>query len=114
MPNKQHTKKFFIMLLICSTTLGGIGQFLFKEGLLQSPVYLVVLLLLGLLAYAISTIAYFYALGRSHLSWAYSFGGISYVAASLLAAFVLGEAISPIRWLGILVIAIGTAIIGSS
>lgn len=113
MPNKQHAKSFFIILLTCSTTLGGIGQFLFKEAL-QNPNSLALFLAAGLFAYAISTIAYFYALGRSHLSWAYSFGGISYVVASLLAAFVLGEAIPPVRWFGILVIAIGTAVIGSS
>ncbi len=102
------------MLLVFSTLLGGIGQVLFKKGLLGSGALLVAYLFAGLVAYGLSTLVYFYVLGRKNLSWAYSFGGLSYVFASVMAYFLLGEGITPLRWFGILLIAVGTAFIGFS
>ncbi len=109
----EHSKRFFVVLLIISTTLGGVGQFLFKAAFSGAGIIAAVFIA-GLIAYGISTLMYFYALGRMHLSWAYSFGGISYIVASVLAGLSLGEAISPVRWVGILLIAVGTAVIGLS
>ena len=112
---KKDSKLFYIVLLIFSTSLGGIGQFLFKEGLLQSALYLEVLVIaIGVLIYVISTAIYFYTLARTHLSWAYGFGGISYIVAELLAYFVLLEPVGITRWVGVLIIAIGTALVGLS
>jgi len=112
---QMDSKPFYIILLIFSTSLGGIGQFLFKEGLLQPALYLEVLVIAaGVLVYAISTAIYFYTLARTHLSWAYGFGGISYIVAELLAYFVLLEPVGIARWIGVLIIAIGTALVGLS
>ena len=71
-------------------------------------------LAVGLLAYGISTIVYFYVLSRVHLSWAYTIGGMGYVIAIVLAAVVLGEPVSALRWAGILVITLGVVLIGLS
>ncbi len=112
---QKDSKVFYIILLVFSTSLGGIGQFLFKEGLLQSGLYLEVLVIaVGVLVYVASTAIYFYTLARTHLSWAYGFGGISYIVAELLAYFVLAEPVGIARWIGVLVIAIGTALVGLS
>ena len=112
---KEHySKAFFVVVLSVSTLLGGLGQFLFKEGLVNHGLTFAFYLAIGLAVYAISTLLYFYALSRRSLSWAYSFGGISYIFASVLAFLLLDESISPLRWLGIVVIAVGTAIIGLS
>ncbi len=108
------SKAFFAVLLVVSTLLGGLGQFLFKEGLDNTGFYLVLYIAIGFLVYAISTVFYFYTLSRKSLSWSYSFGGLSYIFASILAFLLLGEGISPLRWVGILVIAVGTAVIGLS
>ena len=62
----------------------------------------------------ISTVIYFYVLGRTHLSWAYGFTGLSYIFASAIAFLFLGELVPGLRWLGIAIIAIGTALVGSS
>ena len=67
-------------MLFVSTMLGAVGQFFFKYSFMDVGSF-VVLLMIGLLSYAISTIVYFYVLSRVHLSWAYSLGGISYVFA---------------------------------
>lgn len=109
---RKETKLLLVVVLLFSTLLGSIGQLLFKLGLTTTTILLY--LLLGFLAYALSTVLYLYALGRMHLSWAYGMGGLSYVFASILALLILGEQISPLRWLGILVIAIGAALVGLS
>ncbi len=110
----KDSKLFFALILVFSTLLGGAGQLLFKAGLSSSGLYLVAYLVAGLVLYGVSTLAYFYTLSRRSLSWAYSFGGLSYIFASIFAFSFLGEPVSPLRWAGILVIAIGTAVIGLS
>ena len=112
---KNDTKRFIVTVLIFSTLLGSVGQLLFKIGLLSGSVdeaafYIVA----GVVAYGSSTVAYFYALGRSNLSWVYGFGGLSYVFASMLAFAVLGEPVTALRVGGIVSIAIGTALVGLS
>jgi uncharacterized membrane protein len=102
-----------LAMLFVSTMLGAVGQFFFKYSFMDAGSF-VVLLMIGLLSYAISTIVYFYVLSRVHLSWAYSLGGISYVFAVLLAHFILIEDIPLLRWVGVIVITIGVVLIGAS
>ncbi len=117
---QKETKEFFMALLLVSTILGGVGQLLLKIGisnpthLALGTVGLVGFIVLGFIAYVASSGFYLYVLGRMHLSWAYGFGGISYIAATILAMLVLSEAVSPLRWAGIIIIAIGTALVGLS
>lgn len=100
------------LCLVISTALGATGQFLFKYAFLDGS--LLITLLLGLCAYAISTGIYFYVLSRVHLSWAYALGGMSYILTVLLAATALNESVPPLRWLGVLMIAFGVVLVGIS
>ncbi len=100
-----------ISMLIGSTFLGAVGQVLFKYALSQK---LLLVIGLGILAYFISTIIYFYVLTRSNLSWAYSIGGLSYIFAVILAATVLAENVLPLRWLGVIIITMGVLFVGIS
>jgi len=111
---KQQTRKGIIaMVLVASTFLGGFGQFLFKLGLSSdSDIIFALLIFFGILSYFISTAFYFFALSRANLSWVYSFGGLSYIFTSLLAMLI--EPIPAFRWIGIIAIAVGTALIGIS
>jgi drug/metabolite transporter (DMT)-like permease len=109
-----HGKKIFVMLLLTSTLLGAFGQIFFKIGVTSSISGLIEFVLLGILSYFASTVLYFYVLSRTHLSWAYGFTGLSYIFASVIAYLFLGETVPPLRWAGILVIALGTALIGFS
>ena len=84
----ESEKSKSIGLLVVSTLLGAMGQLFFKYSFVNAGSFLI-LLLIGILAYAASTAVYFYVLSRVHLSWAYSVGGISYVFAVLLAVQVL-------------------------
>ncbi|MCL4372038.1 EamA family transporter [Candidatus Marsarchaeota archaeon] len=107
----QRRKLENISMLLGSTLLGAIGQVLFKYAL---AVNMLLIIGVGILAYFFSTIIYFYVLTRANLSWAYSIGGLSYIFAVLLAATVLGETVTPLRWLGVLIISAGVVLVGAS
>ncbi|MDE1824925.1 MAG: hypothetical protein KGH61_00335 [Candidatus Micrarchaeota archaeon] len=110
-----QNKTLFVAILIVSTFLGAVGQLLFKVGVnSQATVLLLAFVIAGFMVYIISTVLYLYTLSRTHLSWAYGFGGLSYIFTSILAYFVLGEAIPALRWIGVLVIVAGVALIGLS
>lgn len=108
-------RKIFVLLLLISTLLGSIGQLFFKIGV-DSVSYetLIGYLFVGTVAYGIATPIYLYILGRTHLSWTYGFVGFSYIFTTILAAFILAEQVSFGMWVGVFVIAIGTALIGVS
>lgn len=106
----KESKRKNILMLLCSTSLGAVGQFLFKLSVLNSISY--TLLVLGVAAYFVSTIVYFFVLSRVHLSWAYGIGGLSYIFAVVLASFI--EAVPLLRWVGVVVITAGVFLIGLS
>ena len=108
----KESKKYIIMLITISTILGGIGQFMFKYAFKDNSLALTIGAGLGI--YAISTAIYFYVLSRVHLSWAYGLNGISYVVAVVLASTVLAEYVSPLRWLGVMIIVIGVVFVSMS
>jgi len=108
----KDTKMVSVLLLVVATVLGGIGQFLFKYAFTDGSLALT--LAAGLGAYAISTAVYFYVLSRVHLSWAYGLNGISYVLAVILAATVLAENVSIMRWTGVAVIVVGVIVVSLS
>ena len=112
----KNVKIMLSLVLVLSTFLGGLGQLLFKLSMLNlsSELLFGVYLVFGIIAYAASTAFYFYALSKAQLSWVYSFGGLSYIFATIFALFVLNEAISPLRAAGILAIVVGVGIIGAS
>ncbi len=102
-----------VILLFISTFMGAVGQFIFKYAF-GVPAYLVYLLLFGLLIYFLSTLIYLYVLSRSHLSWAYGIGGLSYIFTTIFAAFILFENVPLLRWIGVGVIFLGVVLIGLS
>lgn len=105
----------FAIALLFSTFLGSLGQLSFKIGVDSAGIYtLLIYVIAGGAAYGVATLIYLYILGRSSLSWTYGFVGFSYIFTALLAYFVLLEPVSPLRWVGVVVIAIGTAFIGAS
>ena len=111
----KQNKKTFIAMLSTSTFLGAVGQIFFKLGVTNGALPLIIaFLFIGLFAYFVSSLIYIYVLTRTQLSWAYGFGGLAYVFASLIAFLFLGEQVPILRWAGIAAIAIGTALIGLS
>lgn len=109
-------KKWNAAFLLASTFLGALGQLLFKFGLniVGMPLSLAFWVGMGFAFYALSTVIYILVLSRTHLSWAYGIGGLSYIFATIFAFYILMENIPLARWIGIGVIFAGVLLIGLS
>ncbi len=105
-------KRDFLGLIVVSNVLGAAGQLFFKMGLNSNNNLLLLFLAVGLVAYGISTIMYFFVLSRERLSWVYGLVGLSYIFATILAYFVLKEPMPMVKIAGISVITIGIGLIG--
>ncbi|MFN2388393.1 MAG: multidrug resistance protein [Actinomycetota bacterium] len=68
----------------------------------------------GLTLFGISALFWLVVLSRVDLSLAYPFVGLSYVVVVGLARFLFNEDVPPLRWAGVLIVAIGIAIVGLS
>jgi multidrug transporter EmrE-like cation transporter len=68
----------------------------------------------GLALFGISSIFWLVVLSRVPLSVAYPFVGVSYIIIVLLSRYVLHEQVPLMRWLGVVIVATGIAIIGFS
>ncbi len=54
------------------------------------------------------------ALEMADVSVAVPLGAVSYILATFMGKFYLGEQVGPLRWLGVLTIVVGTVLIGIS
>jgi multidrug transporter EmrE-like cation transporter len=72
------------------------------------------LLWVGLIFFGISALFWLVVLSRVPLSVAYPIVGISYILIVLFARIFLNEHVPTVRWLGVIVVALGIAIIGIS
>lgn len=68
----------------------------------------------GLILFGISALFWLVVLSRVPLSVAYPFVGVSYILIVLFARVFLHEEVPTLRWLGVLVVAFGIAIVGLS
>lgn len=68
----------------------------------------------GLVLYSISAVFWLVVLSRVPLSVAYPFVGLSYLVVVALSRFLFHEHVPALRWLGVLVIAAGVALVGLS
>lgn len=121
-----HSGFFYILT---SIMLGICGQLLFKRGALhlgqielhtrQSLSVVIQMLtspslLLGVVFYAGSTFFWIIALSKVDLSYAYPMLSIGYVLVFFLSWWLFGEAITPIRLLGVVFVCMGVYFISIS
>jgi Predicted membrane protein len=119
----------WIIQIIIALILGVAGQFLFKDGTANlnvsvsgatGPLLLVwrmitnPLIFLGLVCYGLSSIFYILALKEKDVSFVYPMIASSYVLVLLFAWLFKHEAVSPIRWAGVLVVTLGVILISRS
>ncbi|SRR3989338_6816929 len=111
------TEPWAIALVLFATSLGSFGPlflkrasgtFSFKPGKIIENKNL----LIGLMFYAISTIIFIPALKGGELSVLYPLVALTYVWVSLLSLKFLGEKMNKTKWLGIIFIIAGVALIG--
>lgn len=111
--------------LIFSIILGSAGQIFFKmaTGYVKNSAtvtnYYIALFLnyylwLGLTCYAASLVLWLWILQKYELSFAYPMVGLGYIITTFMAIFFLGEEVSIIRWIGILLIVTGLFILNIS
>lgn len=97
-----------------------IGQLLFKLGLDRIGavtltnllnVFLSPWIWAGLILYVIATILWFAALSRANLSAVYPLQSLSYLVGIILSVVILHESVTPMRWIGTLVILLGVMLV---
>lgn len=116
------------LCILASVSLGVLGQFLIKRGLnslgkldfaaglvvAYLKVFLSPLVVLGLGVYFLGVFFWLYALSKVDLSYAYPFVSLSYVLVILASVFLLGEQVTPLRWLGVAAICAGVVLVARS
>ena len=113
---------------LLSITLSVAAQFCMRHGMLQEPFLSLRSLgwvgqqlqplarpwvLVGLLVYAASAVVWLRVLADWEVSKAYPLVGLGFVLATVVGYF-MGEALTPLRVAGALLIALGVALIGRS
>jgi drug/metabolite transporter (DMT)-like permease len=102
--------------LIIKRGINLLGEIDFSKGLITS--YLRILtspyVIVGSLSYGLSVFFWLYALAKVNLSYAYPFLALSYGLVLMSSRFFLGEEVSLLRWLGVLVICFGVFLVSKS
>ena len=119
----------WVIQIIIAIVLGVVGQLLFKEGTSSlnvsisgtaGPLMLIWRMItnfpvfIGLVCYGVSTIFWVLVLKEKELSLVYPMLASSYILVLLFAWLVRHEAVSPVRWVGVLVISLGVVLISRS
>lgn len=81
---------------------------------LVGKVFTTPMVLTGVILYAVSSFFWLIALSKVDLSYAYPFVGLAYVAVAFFSWIFLGEALSTLRWAGIVMIVAGVMLVARS
>jgi len=104
--------------ILVAVVLGTAAQLLLKAGTNTTPVGLGLALdpriLGGVACYAVSLIVWILALAKTPVSVAYPMTSLGFALNAALAWWLLGEAVTPMRMLGISVIIVGVVLVARS
>lgn len=89
----------------------GQPRVLFKVGV---QIFSHPIIILGILCLAIFFFLWLAVLSWSDLSFALPLTALSYVVTAIMAHYLLGETITPIRWAGTILICLGVALVTKS
>jgi multidrug transporter EmrE-like cation transporter len=105
-------------LILVGVLLNATAQLLLKAGTNAMPLGLRLAIephiLAGLACYVVSVVVWIVALSRVPVSIAYPMLSIGYVVNALAAWYLLGEAVTPMRLVGIGIIVLGVFIVARS
>lgn len=101
-----------IVLVVLSSLIEGIGEVFFKKSRLQRhrQVYWVGL---GISVFVVQMAVYTAALRFLAVGAAFAIASLAFAFVALLSKWFLGEQVTPIKWLGIALITLGTSLIGA-
>ena len=116
-----------IPLIITSVLLNCMAQLCMKKGMMGvgeitaqgfiSAIHNMIIsgyLWLSLICYAVSILLWMVVLSKVDVSYAYPFLSIGYILSAVVGYYFFGEAVTPIRIIGIIVICIGVVFISRS
>ena len=105
-------------LILLGVLLNAAAQLLLKAGTNAMPLGLRLAIephiLAGLACYVVSVVVWIVALSRVPVSIAYPMLSIGYVVNAIAARYLLGEAVTPMRLVGIGIIVLGVFIVARS
>lgn len=109
-----------ILLILFNVILLTGGQLLWKKSLAAAggislhnflQVFMSPFVLAGLFLYVVATVVWFVVLSKADLSFAYPLQSMAYIVGMLAAWLILKEAIPVTRWVGVLIIMMGVAVV---
>jgi drug/metabolite transporter (DMT)-like permease len=114
-----------LLLVLIAISLAAVAQIFFKTGMNDlkldgAPGQQTLLILravfkpavfFGLFLYVVSTVLWLKLLSTQELSYIYPMIAVSYVMVTVLSIVVLKEDVPPLRWLALLVICLGVAML---
>lgn len=118
-----------ILLILFSVSLAVFGQVFLKKGMLDigeiplnfgTPFFLLgrvfssFKLFFGFTLFALSSVTWLVVLSRVQLSFAYPMVSMGYILTVLISWKYLGETISPLRWIAVVVICAGVFLLSRS
>lgn len=116
-----------LVLLLIGVLLGIVGQLSLKAGMkavtataakgvvgLLMGAAFNLNVLIGVACYGLSMIFWLLVISKLDLSLAYPMLGISYIGVVFASWWFLGEAISPMRWAGTMIICLGVYLVARS
>ena len=123
---RLHFKTYVLLLLIA--VFGPVGNILLSKGMKQigavttwKPAELLHVLSLvvrsgfvwlGIASLCSFFVAYMLVLSRADYSYVQPASSIAYGTVAVLGHFLLGETVTPIRWVGVLIICLGVFVVG--
>ena len=113
----MNTEPWAIILTLIATTVGSFGPLFLKKGSSNLSINIKKIitnynLILGISFYIIATLIYIPALKGGELSVLYPVLALTYVLVSLLSMKFLKEKMNLMKWLGVILIILGVALIG--
>ena len=107
-----------LLYILIAVVLGTVAQLFLKAGTNATPVGLGLALepriLAGAACYAVSLVVWVLALSKTPVSIAYPMVSLGFALNALLAWWLLGEAVTPMRMAGIGVIIVGVILVARS
>jgi len=108
------TELWAVGLAVLAAAIGSFGPIFIKKGAHVSfkRVFSNKYLLLGVLAYTVSTVIYLAALRGGELSVLYPIISLTFAGVAFLSVFMLKERMNVYKWAGIVLIIVGVSVIG--
>jgi multidrug transporter EmrE-like cation transporter len=116
-----------VILLVVSIGLAIVGQILMKQGMIMFgqfpmsqfiqnifPMLFQPFVFFGIVAFGFSSLFWLAVISRIQLSLAYPLVSVAYVITAIYSYYFFNENLSPLRWIGIIIICIGVFIISRS